>query len=258
MAEMYDNPNTIEKSFDPEFISEYLRQAQWAEMVELKKIITEMSRKKGQIGVLDIGIGNARIPKHLSGIKEIWDMVKSYEGIDNSQNCVSISNRVISEMGLHGKVSARLLDAVNLDKADKKYDLILVTWFTVGNFYPNDFPFESYAKSSKRYDLGKNEKFERIFRLAYEHLNPGGEIVIGSAYMDNDGTRKKQEDFYRKCGMAIITDERDSFTATEERYWSQRFTKERLMEYLNFIPKNKISFILLDTYDYAMMARIRK
>ena len=34
---MYDNENTVEKSFDPDYISEYLIQAQWAEFVELKK-----------------------------------------------------------------------------------------------------------------------------------------------------------------------------------------------------------------------------
>ena len=34
---MYDNENTIEKSFDLNYISEHLLQAQWAEFVELKK-----------------------------------------------------------------------------------------------------------------------------------------------------------------------------------------------------------------------------
>ncbi|MEW5997116.1 MAG: class I SAM-dependent methyltransferase [Candidatus Micrarchaeota archaeon] len=192
---MYDNPNTVEKTFDQEFLSEYLRQAQWAEMVELKKAIGEICKRKGgPIAILDIGIGNARIPKHLSGIKEIWDMVGSYDGIDNAQNCVGISQRVVSEMGLGDKVSVRQLDAANLGRTGKKYDLIIITWFTAGNFYPDDFRFEGYGRGTGRYDLSRNPKFERIFRLAHRRLNPGGEIIIGSAYKDNEGTRIKQED----------------------------------------------------------------
>jgi hypothetical protein len=70
--EMYDNENTVQKSFDIDFLTEYLVQAQWAEFIELKKIIAEIYSAKGNpISILDIGIGNARVPKHLSGIKEI-------------------------------------------------------------------------------------------------------------------------------------------------------------------------------------------
>jgi hypothetical protein len=36
---MYDNENTVEKSFDLTYISEHLIQAQWAEFIELKKVI---------------------------------------------------------------------------------------------------------------------------------------------------------------------------------------------------------------------------
>ena len=73
--EMYDNINTVQKSFDVDFLTEPLLQAQWAEFIELKKIIAEIYYLKGdKISILDIGIGNARIPKHLSGIDEIWSM----------------------------------------------------------------------------------------------------------------------------------------------------------------------------------------
>jgi len=41
------------------------------------------------------------------------------------------------------------------------------------------------------------------------------------------------------------------------RRYSSTIT-QRVYDYLNFIPKEKISFTLLDTYDYAMMVRIKK
>lgn len=47
-------------------------------------------------------------------------------------------------------------------------------------------------------------------------------------------------------GITIITDGKDSFTATKKRFWLQRFTRE------------KISFTLLDTYNYAIQVLIKK
>jgi len=45
-----------------------------AEFIELKKVITEIAdRKNYPVSILDIGVGNARIPMHLCGIKDIWD-----------------------------------------------------------------------------------------------------------------------------------------------------------------------------------------
>ena len=256
---MYDNENTVKASFDLSYVSEYLIQAQWAEFIELKKAIHEVSeRSNSPVSILDIGIGNARIAKHLSGIKDIWDKVAFYDGTDNAMACVNISNDVIRQLGIEDKVTAFFLDAKDLNKWNKKYDMVITTWFTAGNFYPDDFPFDTYKDSGKRLDLATNKKFTSIFRNAYNLLNDGGEIVIGACYKDNNATRLKQEESYCKMGMTVITDEEDSFTATKDQFWSQRFTKEKLFSYLDFIPQNKFKFISLDTYEYAMQVRIRK
>jgi hypothetical protein len=256
---IYDTENSVEKSFDKDFIPEEQLQAQWAEFIELKKVINELSFiKKRAISILDIGIGSARIVKHLCGIKEIWDCIASYHGIDNAAACLAISNKVIKELNIHDKVSLSFLAAHQLSTLNKSYDAIIITWFTAGNFYPDDFLFEIYHHSGKRIDLSKNEKFQQIFYDAYQLLNPGGEIIIGSCYIDNDSTRKKQEAFYKKLGMQIITDAQDSFTATKENFWSQRFTKEKLQNYLSFVAPENIIYTALDTYDFAMQVRIKK
>jgi hypothetical protein len=256
---MYDNENTVATSFDLNYISEYLIQAQWAELIELKKVITEISNcNKRPVTILDIGVGNARIPKHLCGIKDIWDKVSFYDGTDNALACVEISNAEIKKLNIGNKVAAHYFDAANLDKWDKKYDMVITTWFTAGNFHPVDFPFDSYKSSEKKLDLTTNEKFTTIIGNAYNLLNPGGEVVLGACYLDNAATRLKQEESYQKMGMTVITDEVDSFTATKEKFWSQRFTKEKILSYLNFIPPDKFTFTPLDTYDYAMQVRIRK
>ncbi len=161
-------------------------------------------------------------------------------------------------MNIQDKVSVKFLEANDLNKLDKKFDVIIITWFTAGNFYPDNFPFETYKTSGKRIDLSKNERFHQIFSDAYNLLHNGGEIVIGSCYIDNENTRKKQESFYKKIGMEIITDEEDSFTATKQKFWSQRFTKERLQTYLSFVDPGNIVCTPLDTYDFAMQVRIKK
>ena len=136
----YDNENTVEKSFDPDYISEYLIQAQWAEFVELKKVITELYNQKGSpVAILDIGVGNARIPQHLCGVKEIWDMIASYDGTDNALACVDISTKNIADLKIQDKVTAFFFEATNLHNWKKKYDMIITTWFTAGNFYPDNF-----------------------------------------------------------------------------------------------------------------------
>ena len=256
MAEMYDNKKHVEDTFTESNLSEYLIQAQWAEFIELKKAITELYRKKkSPLTVLDIGIGDARILKHLVGIKEIWNMIKHYEGIDAAQNCIDISNKVIKNLKIGKKTNVKLLDAVNLKRLNEEYDLIISTWFTVGNFYPFDFDFKNFKHGQ---DMSKNDKIETIFKQAYDMLKSNGEIIMGSVYIDNDETRKKQEDSYKAFGWDVITDRKDAFTATKDGWWSLRFTKKRVYDYLRFIPKNKLSFIPLDTYDYSMMVRIKK
>ncbi|MBY0476590.1 MAG: hypothetical protein K2Q24_03025 [Chitinophagaceae bacterium] len=57
--------------------------------------------------------------------------------------------------------------------------------------------------------------------------------------------------------MTIITDELDSFTATKEGFWSQRFTTEKLLRYLSFANAENVIITPLDTYRYAVQVRVK-
>ena len=256
---IYDTEKSVEKTFDENFIPEEQLQAQWAEFIELKKIITELSSiNKRPVSILDIGVGDARIVKHLCGIPEIWANIASYHGIDNAEACLAVSKRVITGLNIQDKAAVSLLEAHCINTLTSKFDMIITTWFTAGNFYPENFSFEKYKEDGKKLDLTNNARFEKIFADAYNLLTPGGEIVLGACYMDNENSRKKQEHFYTKLGMTVITDAEDSFTATREKFWSQRFTKEKLQHYFKFVEPDKISCTPLDTYDFAMQVRIKK
>jgi hypothetical protein len=256
---IYDTENDVEHTFNSEFFPEEQLQTQWAEFIEFKKVITELyHRLKHPLSILDIGVGNARVVPHLCGISEIWQMIGSYHGIDNADACLAISNSVIKELKIDDKASVGFLEADDIARLDKSYDIIITTWFTAGNFYPPDFPFESYKESRDKINLATNKRFTKIFSDAYNLLNPGGEIILGACYFDNAATRLRQEGFYKKLGMEVITDETESFTATKEKFWSQRFTKEKLRNYLSFAAPENITFTMLDTYDFAMQVRIKK
>jgi cysteine synthase/SAM-dependent methyltransferase len=251
----------IENTLDESYMTEYLIQAQWAEMIELKKIINELARELGRkLNVLDIGIGDGRVPKILSKIKEIWNLIAQYDGIDNSEIMLKKAKLTIESCKLGSKVRVFNLDARDLLQLKGSYDLILCTYFTAGDFIPDDFSFETDKDGKLKviFSLEKNTSFEKVFRSAFDLLVVGGKLVLGSIYMDTDSTREKQEEFYKKCGMTIITRPTDSFTATREGFWSQRFTEKRIIEYFNFVRPENIELRFLDDYNFAQMVIVSK
>ena len=105
---IYDTEKSVENSFNENFIPEEQLQTQWSEFIELKKVITNISNKnKRPVTILDIGVGDARVVKHLCGIPEIWDCIEMYHGIDNAEPCLAISNRIIGALNIGNKTKVR-------------------------------------------------------------------------------------------------------------------------------------------------------
>lgn len=256
MQEMYDNDNHVRVTFDRDWLPSYLKHAQYAEIIELKKVIDTVSNALWKnLAILDIWVWDWRVIERLCWIDEIWRKVDTYLWIDIAQNCIDISNRLIQERKLKN-CETLLLDAQNISELEKNYDLIFLTRFTLWNFYPVDFSFATFK--TWEFSVNKNEKITSVIKQAYEKLNAWWELIIWSAYIDNENTRKIQEECYRAFWWNVITSELDSFTASDAWWRSLRFTKERIYNYFSFIPREKISFVALDTYDFAMMIRIRK
>lgn len=256
---LYESTDRVEDAFEEDRLPEEQQQAQWAELVWLKQAIFDIYQQKGApVDILDIGVGSARILRRLHAIPEVWAQIGSYDGMDNAQACVDISAKAVEEMNISDKVKVRYADIHLLDSWDHPYDIIMTTWFTGGNFYPMDFPFDTYSPEKERYDLSFNPAFDRVFSTAWQRLRPGGAIILGSCYVDSDATRRRQEAFYRHLKMSVITDEKDTFTATKERFWSQRFTPERLRRYFHFAPAENVQIIPLDTYRFAIQVRVNK
>jgi ubiquinone/menaquinone biosynthesis C-methylase UbiE len=236
---MYSRKEVI-NTLDENYMTEYLIRAQKAEKEVLKKEIGDLSKQLGRrLMVLDIGIGDARVPRILSGVKKVWNMVEEYDGIDNSEEMLRMANSTITQYELGNKVKTYYLDAKDLPQLNKVYELILCTYFTPCN-------------------LDKNKKFKQIFHSAYSMLVNGGKIVLGSIYLDNESTRKKQEEFYENCGMKIISKPTDKFTATEEGMWSERLTPDRIRKRFDWIDSKYIEIRPIDKYNFAVSAIITK
>ena len=264
---MYKNKR-VEHTLSGEFMTPLLKKAQAAEFIELKKRIDEVYKKfKQPIKILDIGIGDARIPILLNKT-DSWRKIKLYIGIDNSLKYINHAKKVIKKRKLCNKVRIIFYDAIKLDKKNNnevfryKYELIISTYFTPGNFKPKGIELirgkDGLILPYNYKLLEPNKNFVKVFRGAYNLLNPSGRIILGSIYLDNEKNIKRQEDFYKKCGMHVITSQKDPFSATKEGFWSQRFTKGRIYNYFSWVKRENIRFIPLDNYNFAQMISISK
>lgn len=264
---MYANKK-VDRTLDEKYMTPFLKKAQIAEFRELKKAINEVySETQKPLNILDLGVGNGRIPLLLSQ-EPIWGKIKLYVGIDNSKIELKKCRRDTKAAKIYDIVKPLYFDASDLAKRNSseifehKYGLIICTYFTPGNFKPREIQVKigenglivPYPQSC----LEPNREFIRVFKAAHKLLDKKGRIVLGTTYIDSDTNRMRQEKFYRKCGMTVITSKKDSFTATKEGFWSQRFTKKRIREYFLWLKKKKISFVPLDNYHFARMIIIKK
>lgn len=253
---MYDSLEA-RRTLDPNYMTPYLKRARYAEFVELKKVITEVAkRRESLVDILDIGVGEAIIPVELART-EIWKCIHKYIGIDNSDLSLRGARKNVREYNLSDKVDIRKRDARFLNSRHYsigRYDLVICTYFTAGDFKP---PKLDYSKPKIDEDDISNiaNEFERVFRHAYYLLKPKGELVLGSVYIDNPTTALRQRQFYEKCGMKIIGNT-TVFTATDKGFWSLRFTEEMIKDLFCFVIPEKIQFTHLDDDDFAMMIRI--
>jgi len=258
MSKMFSTPEAC-RTLDPNYMTPYLIQAQKAEFIELIKIINEIFKSKGSpINVFDISVGYARIPVILAEIEEIWKCIGKYVGIDISDACLKIAEKNIRIHNLSDRVNILKFDARDLSqllKSKQRYDLVICTYFTAGDFVPDSYTFDEKTYLD---DSEIKSAFQRVFKPAFGLVRPLGELVLGSIYIDNATTVARQREFYENCGMTVITRPDDSFAATKEGFWSQRFTEKRIIDYFDWIKPKDIEFVPLDTYDFAAMVVITK
>lgn len=254
---MYSNNKTF-KTLNHEVMPQFMIKAQIAELDLLKKIILEKKEKKeenknnkedNKLKILDIGIGDARVPIALSQNRTVWDSIGIYDGIDNSPQCLSqakVNLKKLTKSDLPNKIKLIQGDATNLHKLNLKtnYDLIFLTYFTAGNFKP--------TKPVKT-PVGYYQPLRSILNSASKLLTFRGEIILGSIYVDTAKNGLKQKQFYEECEMNITSNSFDPYTSTKEGFWSLRFNIDKFTKYFsNF----SITTTKLDSDNFAVAARM--
>ncbi|HLD39182.1 MAG TPA: hypothetical protein VJB05_02620 [archaeon] len=260
------NSEVVDHTLDSKYMTDMVKNAQITEFRQLKNIIEKIYLETGRhISILDIGVGYGRIPLLLSR-DPIWRKIKMFIGFDNS-----LFELQRAKYTIRGKIKnktriiyhdARDIYKKPINKIFRiKYDLVICTYFTPGNFKPLEIKLDtSKAGRIKKYPknlLRPNMEFVKIFKNAYKLLNPSGKLVL-TIYNQSDENRIEQEKFYKKCRMHVITGKNDIFTATKEGFWSQRFTKEMIYEHFRWLQKGNIEFIPLDACNFAQIVIISK
>jgi len=261
------NSEEVERTLNDNFLTDDLRNARKKELELLQKELFDLHDFfKTPLKVFDIGIGDGYVPINFG--KELLANIETYIGIDNSARELEHCNKNISKVELSSKIKTFEFDATNLNdqsfrqKLPLPFHAILCTYFTPGNFRPDEIKLEEdkfgHIKPYLAETLNPNKKFQKVFSEAYKLLCKNGKLFLGSTYIESSTTRLKQEEFYKKCGMNIITTEKDQFTATREGFWSERFTEEKIYSYLSWVPRENIKFISLDKENFARMIVIIK
>ncbi len=118
-------------------------------------------------------------------------------------------------------------DASKMELALNSYDVVWSLYFTSGNFRDSFDDLEQYDDAY----LDKNPAFIGIINNFYDALKPGGKFFL-TVYKDKPETEAAQRKFYEMTGQTVVTPLGSRFVATEEDFWSVRFTKESMLSNL--------------------------
>ncbi|MDD4352542.1 MAG: class I SAM-dependent methyltransferase [Candidatus Gracilibacteria bacterium] len=149
-------------------------------------------------------------------------------------------------------------DAAKAKMSPEIYDRVICCFFTSGNFRDED------RKVYDKQYLDRMGKFIEIYNNFYGALKPGGKIFFSIYRGDeesNSFAERTQRDFYRKCGLDLITGVGSPFVATRQgNFWSRRWTKESVLKNLAYcgISADQVSFHKLGKGDIGWMVEIRK
>ncbi|OFZ24128.1 MAG: hypothetical protein A3D92_08835 [Bacteroidetes bacterium RIFCSPHIGHO2_02_FULL_44_7] len=264
---MYSGAEEVERTLNDNFLTDALRSSRSRELQLLQERLLALSGKfETPLRIFDIGIGDGYVPLRFE--KKLLENIEQYIGIDNSPQEIEYCEKNVRQAGLVGKVKALEFDATNLDdlsfrkKLPLPFHAVICTYFTPGNFRPDEIKLEWDARGRivpyPKSVLEPNTKFQKVFSDAYDLLGSGGELILGSTYIDSPATRIKQEEFYKNCGMHAITSENDTFTATQEGFWSQRFTEERIFSYINWVVREDIKLVPIGTDSFSRMVVVTK
>ena len=160
-----------------------------------------------------------------------------YHGYEFSPELADIARQSWQEAGI-AQAEIVFGDLVDASPPDAFYDLVLCLYFTPGNFRDMSDDLALYTDAY----LDRNPVFAKIFGTFYRALKPGGFMFL-TVYKDVPEAEAEQRGFYESTGQHVLTPKGSRFVATQENFWSVRFTEQTVASNLaaSGIPPEKVS-----------------
>jgi SAM-dependent methyltransferase len=228
---------TLESSYCPPAIAD-ARKKQDA-------LLTERFRGN-RYRMADIGCGNGY---HAILFAESSDL---YHGFEISPELADKARTSWRNAGLsHADVF--IGDVADADLLDDFYDVVLCLYFTPGNLRDRSSDLSIYTDEY----LDRNPYFIRVMSRFRHATRVGGSLFL-TVYRDTPETEAAQIDFYEKTGQHVITPRGSRFVATEEGFWSARWTEQSIMSNLTACGYQPSDISLTELNEIAWLVEARR
>jgi len=217
---------SVQKTLDNAFVPKPILDAR------LKQDDFLLERFKGKsLTIADIGCGDG-----YHGEIFAPDCV-AYDGFEISEAMTQKTNERWIANGLKNACVTQC-DAGSVPLKPNYYDVAWSLYFTSGNFR-DELKLEEYIDDY----LDRNPAFIRIISNFLKALKPNGQLFL-TLYKDLPATEEAQRTFYQKTGQTLLTSQGSRFVATEENFWSVRWTKESMLSNLKScgIESDQVAF----------------
>jgi SAM-dependent methyltransferase len=197
--------------------------------------------------IADIGCGNGYHAILFAGSSAL------YHGFEISTEMADKARASWRNAGLpHADVFVG--DVAEAELLDAFYDVVLCLYFTPGNLRDKSSDLRLYTDAY----LDRNPYFIRVMSRFRRAMRQGGSMFL-TVYRDVPETQAAQIDFYENTGQHVITPRGSRFVATEEGFWSVRWTTESVLSNLTacgFTPDD-VHLTELNAISWLVEARQR-
>ncbi len=209
------------------------------------KLLTERFRG-GSYTIADIGCGTG-----YHGLL-FAPTCPAYHGFEIAPELAEMARRAWRKAGLD-QAQVSLGDASEVELDDDLYDLVFCLYFTPGNFRDKSDDMSLYDDAY----LDRNPVFVAIFSRFYRAMKQGGSMFL-TIYKDVAEAEAAQIDYYHHTNQRVMTPEGSRFVATEEGFWSARWTRRSMLSNLDACGIDQSQVTFGDLNQISWLVEIRK
>ena len=243
MADISREPENeaVKRTLESSYCPEPIRQAR----VRQDRILSERLRH-GPYKIADIGCGNGYHAVMLAPFSLL------YHGFEISP-AIAETARLLWQKENISNAQVFVADAAGVEIEDGFYDVVFCLYFTPGNFRDKSDNLGLYTDAY----LDRNPRFIRVVSRFYKAMKVGGSMFL-TIYKDVPEAEAAQIDFYENTGQHVVTPPGSRFVATEEGFWSVRWTQDSMLSNLRECGISSDAVMFNDLNAIAWLVEIKK